>query len=324
MSVEIRLALDDIEAGEGGLHRPECILATRAGNLYVSDVRGGITQIAPDGTRTFFGRAEDPEVGRFKPNGFAMRRDGSFLFANQGPDGGVFELARAGEPGPYLLEVEGFRLGPANFVLVDGQDRVWVSVSTRRRERHSFRRDTPDGFIICVDAKGARVAADGFIWTNEFRFDAAGQWLYVNETMGKRLSRLAVKDDGSFGPRQTVCEFGPGDFADGIALDVEGGLWVTSPVSNRLWLITPDGEKTLLIEDYDPDHVAEVERQLTDGTLRGPKIHEVRSRKLANLTSLAFGGPDLKTAYMGVISGDAILRFQSPVAGLPMAHWDWD
>ena len=142
--------------------------------------------------------------------------------------------------------------------------------------------------------------------------------------MAKRLTRLRVRDDGGFGPRETVAEFGPGDFPDGLALDVEGGLWITSPVSNRLWRLTPEGEKTLLIEDADPAHIAEVERLLDEGLLRGPKIHEVHAERLPNLTSLAFGGPELKTAYMGVISGDCVLSFQSPIAGLPMAHWAWD
>ncbi len=318
------LALGEIEFGEGGLHRPECVLATRAGNLYVSDVRGGISRIAADGERTFFGQAEDPAEARFKPNGFAMRPDGSFLFANQGEAGGVFEMCRDGQARPYLLEVDGLRLGPTNFVLIDARERVWISVSTRRRERHSFRRDTPDGFIALVDDKGARIAADGFVWTNEFRFDAAAEWLYVCETMAKRLVRLRLLADGGFGPHETVAEFGAGDFPDGLTLDAEGSIWITSPVSNRLWRVTPDGEKTLLLEDADVAHIDEVERQLSDGSLRGPKIHEVHSKRLPNLTSLAFGGPDLKTAYMGVISGDAILSFQSPVAGLAMAHWDWD
>ena len=107
-----RLSLDDIALAHDDLHRPECVLATKAGHLYVSDTRGGITQIAADGSRHFFGRAEDPASARYRPNGFAMRRDGSFLFANQGEDGGVFQLSRDGEVRPFLLEVEGFRLGP--------------------------------------------------------------------------------------------------------------------------------------------------------------------------------------------------------------------
>ena len=318
------LMLDDIVYGAGTLYRPECILTTRAGNLYVSDIRGGITQIAPDGSQSFFGEPAEPAEARYKPNGFAMLKDGAFLFANQGPDGGVFRVDRAGETTPFLLEVDGIELPPTNFVMIDAAERVWVSVSTRRRERHSFRRETADGFIALVDAKGARIAADGFIWTNEFRFDATGEWLYVNETMGKRLTRLKVSADGTLGERETVTTFGPGTFPDGIAIDAEGGLWITSPVSNRIIRVMPDGAQQLVVEDYEQAHVDEVEALLSRNELRGPKIHEVRAAKLENVTSLAFGGPDLRTAYLGFISGTRIASFRAPVAGLPMTHWGWD
>jgi gluconolactonase len=38
-------------------------------------------------------------------------------------------------------------------------------------------------------------------------------------------------------------------------------------------------------------------------------------------TSVTFGGPDLRTVYMGVLKGSRIPYFRSPVAGLPMVHW---
>jgi hypothetical protein len=37
--------------------------------------------------------------------------------------------------------------------------------------------------------------------------------------------------------------------------------------------------------------------------------------------SVTFGGPDLKTAYIGSLRGTRIPYFQPPVAGLPMVHW---
>ncbi len=325
-AVDFRLSLDDITFGEGGLYRPECILATARGALYVSDIRGAITEISATGARRFVGRPEPPGERRFKPNGFAMRRDGSFLFANQGAEGGVFALSPDGEAEPYLVELDGWTLPPANFVLLDGDDRVWISLSTRRRERHSFRADSADGIIILVDGRGgrgARIVGDGFVWTNEFRIDAAGEWLYVCETMGKRLTRLRLGADGLLGARERVASFGPGDFPDGLALDADGGMWITSPVSNRIWRVTPEGEKHLVFEDGDEAHIAEVERLLAAGELTGPKVHEVHGTTMRNVTSLAFGGPNLRTAYLGFIAGDAIASFPSPVAGQPMVHWHW-
>ena len=38
-------------------------------------------------------------------------------------------------------------------------------------------------------------------------------------------------------------------------------------------------------------------------------------------TSIAFGGPDRKTAYIGSLRQKQLATFRSPVAGAPMAHW---
>ena len=37
--------------------------------------------------------------------------------------------------------------------------------------------------------------------------------------------------------------------------------------------------------------------------------------------SVTFGGPDLKTVYIGSLRGTRIPYFRSPVAGLPRVHW---
>jgi hypothetical protein len=39
------------------------------------------------------------------------------------------------------------------------------------------------------------------------------------------------------------------------------------------------------------------------------------------LASITFGGPDLRTAYLGSLRGTTLPAFRSPVAGLPMVHW---
>jgi len=41
-----------------------------------------------------------------------------------------------------------------------------------------------------------------------------------------------------------------------------------------------------------------------------------------NLSSVAFGGPDLKTLYLGGLGIGAVQVLRSPVAGMPMEHGD--
>ena len=38
-------------------------------------------------------------------------------------------------------------------------------------------------------------------------------------------------------------------------------------------------------------------------------------------SSLAFGGADLKTVYLGSVRMTRLARFTAPVAGEPLAHW---
>ena len=40
------------------------------------------------------------------------------------------------------------------------------------------------------------------------------------------------------------------------------------------------------------------------------------------LTSLTFGGADLRTVYLGSLKATTLPYFTSPVAGLPMVHWN--
>ncbi len=307
-----------------GLHRPECVLATRDGYLYSADWRGGVARIAPDGTQTLFaGRLDQGRA--LRPNGIALRRDGSFLLADLGETaGGVFVLGRDGATRPLLERVDGLDLPPTNFVFEDDRARTWITVSTRRIPRaDAYRADVADGFIVLVDARGARIVADGLGYTNEAMLSPDGAWLYVNETFGRHLSRYRVAGDGSLHGKEIVTTFGVGTYPDGLAFDAEGHVWITSIVSNRVLRVAPDGQSTIMLEDADPAHVAWCEDAYQHGELGRTHLDRAAGRVLKNISSLAFGGPDLRTAYLGCLLGDAIASFRVAVAGQPPFHWTY-
>lgn len=305
-----------------GLVRPECVLATAAGDLYTADWRGGVAHVRPDGSQALYA-GQRPDGGDLRPNGIALLADGSFLLAQLGADdGGVYRLQRDGRVEPWLLAVDGLPLPPTNFVLPDGQGRTWVTVSTRRRPRDlAYRRDGGDGFIVCVDARGARIAADGLGYTNEVALHPGGAWLYVNETFARRLSRFALHADGSLGDKQVVTEFGPGTFPDGLAFDEEGHAWVVSIVSNRVIRVAPDGRQQTWLEDADPGHLAWVEAAYQADSLGRPHLDQIRSRQLRNLSSIAFTGADRRRAVFGCLLGDRLATQELPVAGVAPPHW---
>jgi len=318
---DLSIDLDDVEFLGAGLVRPECVLCTKAGTLFVSDWDGGVTRIGPDGGQQ---RILAPASAGLRPNGIALSRDGSFLIAHLGDtEGGVFRLRRDGALEPVLIEVAGEALPPTNSVMEDALGRLWITVSTPRAPRHlGYRRDLAEGFIVLLDQRGARVVARDLGYTNEVQIDPSGEWLYVNETFGRRLSRFRIGANGDLSERQTVTEFGLGTFPDGLAFDCEGAAWVVSIVSNRVIRVDREGRQEILLEDSDAEHLAWVEAAYEAGTLGRPHLDRAASRRLRNVSSLAFGGPDLKTVTLGCLLGDSLARFRSPVAGWPLPHWE--
>lgn len=321
-AVGARSSLADLRFVGTGLVRPECVLANAAGDLFTADWRGGVAQLRADGSQVLYA-GPGPTGETLKPNGIALLRDGSFLLAHLGNDeGGVFRLHRNGQVTPWLLKVDGVDLPPTNFVVEDAAGRFWVTVSTRLKPRAlGYRRSCNDGFIVRVDARGASIVADGLGYTNEVAVDPSGQWLYVNETFARRLSRFALRADGSLGPKQVVTEFGPGTFPDGLAFDEEGHAWVVSIVSNRLIRVAPDGTPTTWLEEADAEHLAAVEQAYDAGTMGRPHLDGAPTKHLRNISSIAFTGTDRRTAVLGCLLGDRLAALRLPVAGLAPTHW---
>lgn len=321
--------LDDIDFIGSGLKRPECALAHSSGLLIVPDWTGagGVSLVAPHGLSLRHLAGDRPDDDPLRPNGIALEKGGNILLAHLGDEtGGLFRLYPDGTTETVVDELEGQKLPPCNFVISDGGGGWWLTVSTRRVPRAlGYRKDVDDGFIVHIPYRGApRIAADGLGYTNECMMHPSGRWLYVNETFVRRLSRFKVTGRSRLGKRETVCEFGAGTFPDGLAFDVDGNVWVTSIVSNRIVRIAADGEQTIWLEDVDHEHLAWVEEAYQASDMGRPHLDGVKSRRLCNISNLAFGGTDLKTAYLGCLLGDSIASFIMPVAGHPLPHWDAD
>jgi len=304
------------------LRRPECVLCAANGDVYAADWRGGVMRIAPDGTQQLaLGR--HPDGGPLQPNGIALASDGTFLVAHLGAEaGGVYRLGAQGSVTPVLTEIDGKALPPTNYVVEDAAGRLWITVSTWLSPRaRGYRADVADGFVVLVDRRGARVVADGLGYTNELAIDPSGRWLWVNETFGRRLARFAIRDDGTLGPRQTVTTFGAGFFPDGLAFDAEGHAWVVSIVSNRILRVAPDGTQMPVLEDADAAHVDWVESAFLSGTMGRPHLDRAAGQVLRNISSIAFGRPSLRTAYLGCLLDHRLPTFDAPIAGYPPTHW---
>jgi sugar lactone lactonase YvrE len=127
------------------------------------------------------------------------------------------------------------------------------------------------GHLYAFDAGGVRHAGLAPVAiTNGPSFSPDGRTLYHTDTLGKVIHAVTVNDDGTLGAARpfVTIEEGAG-YPAGSVVDSEGCVW------------------TGLYGGWG------ARRYAPDGTL-------VEAVKLptANITKLAFGGPDLKTAYV--------------------------
>lgn len=307
-------------AGFGhGLHRPECVLPTPSGDVYVPDWRGGVAVVRDDGsTQSWLAKNLDFEL---KPNGVGFLPDGRFLIANLGDEGGVWTMDQAGHAAPFLCEVEGRPLPPANFVHVDEEERVWITVSTRHMPRQAaWRDDVRDGFLVLADKKGARIVADRLHYTNEARTDPSGRFIYVVETFGRRLIRYPLTA-GGLGAAEPVVQMQPTDWPDGFVFDRDGGIWITSLISNRVTRLDRHGRLELMIAESNTGFMDDAAQAYRESRMQRPHLGPIPGTRFQHLTSIGFGGADCRTAYLGSLHADCLYRFNAPVAGLPQTYW---
>jgi sugar lactone lactonase YvrE len=331
----------DFEIDKSAIHyaghdlaRPECILAEPDGTLWAADARGGVTRIHPNGTQELIAQKRSGhfaqaagDAARYLtgtlPNGLAFAANGDILISNFGTD--CLEImSRDGSTRVLADSIDGEPIGKVNFVLRDSRDRIWITVTTRVKNwMHALRTDLADGYIArYIDGK-FRIVADGFHFTNEIRFDAREEWLYVVETTGGCVSRLRADAGGNLSNREVFgpSRLGKGAWPDGIAFDSFGNLWGTMVYSDKLFVLTPEGELKVLLDEGDPAKVDLLERQFFQGAVTQDALFATGQGIAPWMASVTFGGPDLQTVYIGSLKGKTIPYFRAPAPGLPMVHW---
>ena len=312
-----RISIEQVRHIGQNLDRPESVHIRADGSFAVSHRGRGVSLVTPEGAVTTLGPSPAIAGGaELIPNGIGPQVDGSFLIANIGEGGGIWRLTREGALTPVLMEVDGIFLAAANFVMTDAQGRMFVTVSTVSRPRFAAYSDkVADGLLIMVDADGPRILADDICFSNECRLTPDGGGLVISETFSRRVTHFDL-DGRAATNRQTLVQFGEGDFPDGIRFDAAGHLWVTCIVANRLYRVAPDGTADLILEDCDPAHVARVEEALAAGRMGREHFYEVGESRLGNIASIDFSA-DGRTAYLGSLCGTSILSIPTNSDGEP-------
>lgn len=125
-----------------------------------------------------------------------------------------------------------------NDAKADALGRIWAGSMPVAADRPSggfYRLDT-DGQATRVD--------DGYTIANGPAIAPGGDFLFHTDTAKDTIYRLAIRDDGTLGPRETFVTFQPGwGHPDGMTLDAEGYLWVACWGGSCVTRFTPDGRR---------------------------------------------------------------------------------
>ena len=220
MTPTLKLFVDKIYFPEGPRWR---VGADGVGRLWYSDVLAGAV-MAVD----LEGNVDKVAAVAELPSGLGWRPDGTLLVVSLG-DG---KLMAVGEDGGLsavgdMKSLDGLC---CNDMVVDARGRAYIgSFRLFDETRHPGPGNMP-GFshIIRVDPNGsATIAADRMTFPNGAVISPDGKTYIVAESFANRLSAFDIAADGSLTNRRVWADIGAPP--DGIALDVEGCLWVAVP-----------------------------------------------------------------------------------------------
>lgn len=304
-----RLRKEDFSSVGQGLTRPECVMCYEDG-IWVSDSRtGGVARVELDGPNPL-------GAGLRVSNGFSRRKDGTFVIVGL-EDHAISEISPDGVTRKLIDDVDGQSLGVVNYPCLDAQGRIWVSVMTNRERWCDAFNAGPEGSILLIENGRAKVVADGLHMTNEVKVSPDGQYLYASESLGSRIVRFPINDDSSLGPRELVgpeC-LGYGAFPDGFTFDSQGNVWVTLVARNAIVVIDREGNVHTLFEEVNEEALKNMVEAIASGTATREMMAACCGSTLKLPSSLAFGGEDGRTVYIGSVAGTSLMSFRSPVAG---------
>ena len=182
-----------------------------------------------------------------------------------------------------------------NDMVVDKQGRAYVgNFGYDALARKPY---VPATIILVLPDGKARIAAEDMAFPNGMVITADGQTLIAAESRGNKLTAFNINPDGGLSQRRLWAELGKGVLPDGICLDAENAVWVTSPATKEVLRVHEGGRVSQRIET-DPQAYACM--------LGGP---DRRTLFLCTATQEAFRG-----ARKGCIE---MVRVDVPGAGLP-------
>lgn len=295
-----------------GLRFPEGPTALGDGSVLVVEIaRGTLSRVRPDG------RVDVVADCGGGPNGSALGPDGAVWITN---NGGCFEwidlggiLVPGGVPREWAggsiqrvdldsgavttvyTECDGRRLRAPNDLVFDGHGGFWFTDHGVRMERTS---DRTGVYYAAADGSSITEVLHPLDAPNGIGLSVDGDRLYVAETHTARIYSWHLPEpgvavgNGLLEPHGDLLVGLPGlQLLDSLAVDSNGNVCVGTLNNGGVTVVSADG--------------VEVQHLPVDDLL---------------VTNIAFGGADMRTAYVTASGTGRLLAFDWPVPGLTLAH----
>ena len=245
------------------LDHPEGLAVHPDGSVWCGGERGQIFRVDPDGTAI----VEVGSTGGFSL-GMAFDRAAKHLYVCDLKHAAVFRVdTTTGSVGRFADGAPAGTFKIPNYPAFDAVDRLYVSDS------HAFGFPGPGVWRVDPEGRAELWYDRDVIFANGLAVAADGRSLFVAETFASKVFRLPIREDGSPGEREDVAQL-HGSLPDGLALDVEGNLYVGCYEPSRVLRIHPSGQVETL-------------------------YHDVTAHTLAHPTNVAFRGTTMFTSNLG-------------------------
>ena len=222
------MLLDGIVFGEGPRWHD--------GHFYYSDIGAGTVHRVTDA-----GDLETVIDVPGSPSGLGWRPDGSMLIVSMQHHR---LMCFSGTRLDHVADLSRWCGGDANDMVVDAAGRAYVgnigfdlSVQPIEPKPTHLLRVDPDGSVHSV--------ADDLVAPNGMVITPDGETLIVAESGRARLMAFPIREGGDLGPRRVYSTLPAGAAPDGICLDAEGCVWVSSPTTNEFLRMREGG----IVED---------------------------------------------------------------------------
>lgn len=296
-----------------GLKFPEGPVCLPDGSVIIVEIAASrVTRIHADGHReTVATPGGGPNGAAIGPDGALYvcnnggaewaERDGMLLPGNQPPDysGGRIEriVLSTGNVECLYRTVAGRALSAPNDLVFDGKGGFWFT-DTGKARLH----DRDNGGVFYARADGSFIVQaipSLYGGPNGIGLSPDGSTLYVSLTLERIVLSFDIIGDGAVAPSaiaalpgNVVCSFPGRTMLDSMAIDADGHICVATMV-DRSGIATIDPATGTYTHVDMPDFIT---------------------------TNIAFGGPDMRDAYITLGATGKLIKTRWPVPGLPLAY----